>query len=195
MLSRFEIDTKVQIAVLFTLAAIGLFVNIIRELKINPTIYKLRLVCGHDLDFLVSLYSECEDPTIGQNKFPEHRKKHFSHTGNISIPLNPPLDGFTELVYYIIEDTEGNPIGCVTNLRNEEGHEDLGMLLKAQARSQGLGSKVLLLSVAIRKQLANKITGLISETNIACIRASAKAGAKILDKSEYLNFPTKFLNV
>jgi hypothetical protein len=195
ILSKYDVDTKIQIAILFVAAAIALAVNFIKEKKTSNATYKMRLARGSDLDFLVDLYNECEDLSVGQEKFPEHRKQHFKLTENVLIPLDPPLDGFTQFVYYILEDSVGTSIGCITNLRNEAGHEELGMLLTKGARGKGLGSKALLQAVDIRKQLANKITGLIAETNIACIRASVNAGARILDKSKYLNYSESFINV
>ncbi|MFZ4402971.1 MAG: hypothetical protein ACOYOK_02615 [Pseudobdellovibrionaceae bacterium] len=194
-LSKYNLDIKIQIILLSVPIVLALAFNLIKEKKITKDIYKIRLARGSDLNFLVDLYIECENASIGQGRFPEHRKKYFKNNENVLIPLEPPLDGFTQFVYYILEDANGNNIGCVTNLRNEAGHEELGMLLTTSVRGKGLGTKALLLVVDLRKQIANKITGLIAETNIPCIRASVNAGAKVLDQSKYLNYSENFINV
>lgn len=194
-LSKYDVDTKIQITFLFVVAAISLIINVIKEKRTSNATYKMRLARGSDLDFLVDLYNECEDQPIGQKNFPEERKLHFSRPGEIVILLNPPIEIYNRLIYYILEDSKNTKVGCITNLRNENGYERLGMLLTKKFRGKGLGSIALLHTVSIRKQFANKITGIIAEKNIACIRASGNAGAKIVSKFNYLENTQNFLNV
>lgn len=188
-------DSKTQLLVLSFVATLMLFLSMRNENKETSRPYKMRLACKEDLEFIVKLYDECEDPTIGQGKFPESRKRFFTGNQCVEIPLDPPIDGFTLLVYYIIEDYRSNKVGCITNLRNDKNHEEIGMLLNSMNRGKGLGSTALLYAVGIRKQFAKKITGIIAESNIACVKASLNAGAKVLSKSNYQGYTQNFLNV
>lgn len=190
-----NIDSKTQLLVLSFVATLMLFLSMRNEKKETSHPYKIRLACKDDLEFIVRLYDECEDPTIGQGKFPESRKLFFTGDQCVEIPLDPPIDGFTLLVYYIIEDYHSNKVGCITNLRNDKNHEEIGMLLNSMSRGKGLGSTALLYTVGIRKQFAKKITGIIAESNIACVKASLNAGAKVLSKSNYQGYTQNFLNV
>ncbi len=157
--------------------------------------FRIRIADGNDLEFLVDLYRECKDLNIGQSEFPENRKVFFKKNEKVSILLDPPIDGFTEFHYFIVENHKGLPVACVTNLRNDKRHEELGMLIRKGFRGKGLGKKTLLNIVELRKPHANRITGLIAETNVACIKASCFAGARILDTTKYEAYSNLFLNV
>lgn len=195
-LSSASVDYRIQINFFFLLAILFLAVTWFSEYKLkNKDKFKLRYAIKDDLNFLINLYSECADPNIGQGLFPESRKPYFNTNKEIKIPLNPPLVEFTELVYYIIEDENDNKIGCITNLRNQKGQEEIGMLLTEKARGLGIGSNALLNIVALRKKSASRISGIIAESNKACLNASINAGAKIICKSPYLDFNQSFLKV
>lgn len=181
LMSQLSFSHDIQL-ILFLFITLAVLILNLKQVK-KMSIYHIRKVKSDDLPFLIELYDECFDPSIGQQKFPEDRKNHFKSDGNIIIPLNPPIDGYTELHYLIIEEDKKNKIGCITNLRNKEKEEEIGMLLTKNARSKGIGTNSLKQAVAIRKPYSKLISGLIANVNIACIRASVKAGAFIKIKN------------
>ncbi len=149
LMSELNFSYNIQLSLFVLITISVLILNLIQRQKMSE--FQIRYAKSDDMNFLIELYDECYDPSIGQQKFPECRKQYFNNKGHVVIPLDPPIDGYTELHYLIIENCNHNRIGCITNLRNQDKQEELGMLLTKKVRSRGIGAQALIKAVSMRK--------------------------------------------